>query len=614
MLKSTGSTKQASNGTFPLDSSSPAWIRDVSRFFSVRSQFIISGNINDLVLIPSANQSIPISLHEAIWSLLEVSGFDYVLAYDPFDDFKIIDSNDEKKKVIKSIANLTFDGVGRASGSSQKLIEVMRAVSVNRDHRGAIIVEHAARLGDDDARNVFGAALKLSRSAVQIPSRDGRAVYAPIFWIVDEINDLPTWLTAKNERIRHQIIPKPDLETRLKASQVLVQMLNGYQDESATGQKRSATELARATEGFTVDGLMSTVQLARDQGYPPSRIQDAVRLYKLGVTDNPWEREALRELIEGAAASIAAQVKGQDQAIHHVVDALIRSVQGLGSSSGPKAVLFFAGPTGVGKTELAKAITSLLFGDEKAYIRFDMSEFTQEHTEARLIGAPPGYVGHESGGELTNAIREKPFSVVLFDEIEKAHPRIFDKFLQILQDGRLTDSRGDTAFFTESILIFTSNLGIVAEDKFGTRTQVVHPGMDYQELDERIRLEIERYFAERLGRPEIYGRLRDNIIVFNFITESAAEQILDKMINNIIERFNSKLGIQVSVSSTAYEFIKRNCLSDLSSGGRGIGSKLEVVFLNPLARALFSSKRTPGGTITVSSISDVDSVFEATLA
>ena len=135
----------------------------------------------------------------------------------------------------------------------------------------------------------------------------------------------------------------------------------------------------------------------------------------------------------------------------------------------PRGVAFLAGPTGVGKTELAKSVTQLLFGDESAYIRFDMSEFSAEHSDQRLIGAPPGYVGYDAGGELTNAVREKPFSVVLFDEIEKAHPRILDKFLQILDDGVLTSGRGDRVYFSESIIIFTSNLGIYSTAADGTR-------------------------------------------------------------------------------------------------------------------------------------------------
>ncbi len=195
---------------------------------------------------------------------------------------------------------------------------------------------------------------------------------------------------------------------------------------------------------------------------------DAVRRYKVGVTEDPWQKVDHAK-IRGAVSFIGKRVKGQEHAVTHMLDIVKRAVTGVGRtrSGAPRGVAFLAGPTGVGKTELAKTITNLLFGDESAYIRFDMSEFSAEHADQRLIGAPPGYVGYDVGGELTNAIREKPFSVVLFDEIEKAHPRILDKFLQILDDGVLTSGRGERVYFSEALLIFTSNLGIFSLDECG---------------------------------------------------------------------------------------------------------------------------------------------------
>jgi ATP-dependent Clp protease ATP-binding subunit ClpA len=152
-----------------------------------------------------------------------------------------------------------------------------------------------------------------------------------------------------------------------------------------------------------------------------------------------------------------------------------------------ETALFLAGPTGVGKTELAKTLTSLLFGDESAYIRFDMSEFSAEHSDQRLIGAPPGYVGYDVGGELTNAIREKPFSVVLFDEIEKAHPRILDKFLQILDDGVLSSGRGERVYFSDAFLVFTSNLGIYRLDPHGERVPNVAAEDAFSTVESKVR-------------------------------------------------------------------------------------------------------------------------------
>jgi ATP-dependent Clp protease ATP-binding subunit ClpB len=257
------------------------------------------------------------------------------------------------------------------------------------------------------------------------------------------------------------------------------------------------------------------------------------------------------------------------------------------SGNRPRGVLFFAGPTGVGKTELAKTLTELIFGDERAYIRFDMSEFAEEHTGARLLGAPPGYIGYDAGGELTNAVREKPFSVVLFDEIEKAHPRILDKFLQILEDGRLTDGRGETAYFSEAILVFTSNLGIYVEDDHGRRIQNVSLDDPQDVVESRVRGAIQDYFKFRLSRPEILNRIGDNIVVFGFITPGVAAQIFAGMLRNVQARVRNEHKVELAIDEAVRARLQDLCTRDLSNGGRGIGNRLESLFVNPLSRALF---------------------------
>ena len=206
---------------------------------------------------------------------------------------------------------------------------------------------------------------------------------------------------------------------------------------------------------------------------------------------------------------------------------------------------------------------------------FRSSEFAEEHTSARLLGAPPGYVGFDAGGELTNAVRQKPFSVVLFDEIEKAHPRILDKFLQILEDGRLTDGRGDTAYFSETILVFTSNLGIFTEDQYGHRQQNVQPGDPYETVETKVRNAISDYFKFRLSRPELLNRIGDNIVVFNFIQAEVATQIFDGMLRNVARRLHEELRLQLSMPQTVRDELLLRCTRDLSNVGRGIGNALE---------------------------------------
>ena len=405
--------------------------------------------------------------------------------------------------------------------------------------------------------------------------------------------DLPSWLTLDSARVASLVIGQPDYQTRHQAAQLLADLFAGYAQATAQDKEKFALSFADMTDGLNLSAMHDIARIADRQEITLANVDDAVQCFKVGVAENPWKQTYLREKIASAQKFIEGRVRGQHRAITKTIDILMRSVMGLtgaqarGRGSRPRGVLFFAGPTGVGKTELAKTLTQLVFGDERAYIRFDMSEFAEEHAGARLLGAPPGYVGYDAGGELTNAVRAKPFSVILFDEIEKAHPRILDKFLQILEDGRLTDGRGQTTYFTESIIIFTSNLGIYVEDEAGRRVQNVHPTDAVEAVEERVKGAIQDYFKFRLSRPEILNRLGDNIVVFGFITPAIASQIMEGMLSNVIARVREEHRIDLVIPPAVRDKLLQECTRDMSNGGRGIGNRLESAFINPLSRALF---------------------------
>jgi ATP-dependent Clp protease ATP-binding subunit ClpA len=468
----------------------------------------------------------------------------------------------------------------------------------------AIILDFASRLvvrrdSLSNAENdLFTRALVLSHQAKSRPcGPERKPFFNSVLWIAEKEGDLPDWLTIGNPRIRVIPIAKPDAQIRSTLAAAMLRSLPDHKELSADDAAKAARTFVDNTEGLLLADMRAIVQLAAMEGVPTGSIADAVRRYKVGVTEDPWQRLD-KQKIQGADAFLHARVKGQNHATTHILDIIKRAITGVGSGkrgNRPRGAVFLAGPTGVGKTELAKTVTSLLFGDESAYIRFDMSEFSAEHADQRLLGAPPGYVGYDMGGELTNAVREKPFSVILFDEVEKAHPRILDKFLQILDDGVLTSGRGDRVYFSEALIIFTSNLGIYRTNETGGRELNVAPTEPFADIQRKVTGEIQRHFKEVLNRPELLNRIGENIIIFDFIREQTAKEIFDQMVAGIMTDIATQ-GYAFRIEDNAMVALRDICLRDLSHGGRGIRNQLEAHLLNPLARAVFDHTMQPGQT------------------
>ena len=609
----------------------PRWIDDIERLLPIRSQFILTGNIRDVFLTPSSAGSYLAPLLSCLWAFLERDGYQFVLIYDRTDGLKVHpQTNATQDRATQLLGIKLHDGVMPAN--LETLESIVRRAATLRDLRVAVVIDYASRLTtspqtpEANEYKFFAAMEKLSHVANPVIQKTDQAVqprplFNAVFWLLNRGQDIPSWFSLDSERIASISVVRPEYETRLSAAVVLAPQFSGGEIASAETLSEFSTHFAGGTDGMSLQAMVDISQLARTQSIGIHEVDDAVRSFKVGATENPWRKEYLKEKIRKAHDQMGARVKGQHQASVKTIDILMRSVMGLtgahtkSGANRPRGVLFFAGPTGVGKTELAKTLTEILFGDEKAYIRFDMSEFAEEHASARLLGAPPGYVGYEAGGELTNSVKQRPFSVILFDEIEKAHPRLLDKFLQILEDGRLTDGRGDTVYFSESVIVFTSNLGIFVEDENGERIQNVRPEDPYEEVERKVRTSIEDHFKFRLSRPEILNRIGDNIVVFNFIRADAAGQILGGMISNVVNRVKVEHKLTLTISSIAMEKITSWCLKDLSNGGRGVGNHLESVLVNPLSRALFQGEsRQEGSTVVVEDITEIDRVFSVRLS
>ena len=279
---------------------------------------------------------------------------------------------------------------------------------------------------------------------------------------------------------------------------------------------------------------------------------------------------------------LGKRVIGQKEPIREVSDAVRRSRAGIADPNRPTGSFLFLGPTGVGKTELAKALAEFLFDDERALTRIDMSEYGEKHSVSRLVGAPPGYVGYEEGGQLTEAVRRRPYSVVLLDEVEKAHPEVFDVLLQVLDDGRLTDGQGRTVDFRNAILILTSNLG---------SQYLVDQSMDFEKREELVMDVVRQHF-----KPEFLNRLDDSVM-FHPLDTNDLTHIVDLQLDSLQKRLADRR-LTLEVTQAAKDWLAINGF-DPAYGARPLRRLVQSAVGDPLAKEILSGAVRDGDTVLV---------------
>ena len=642
----------------------PKWHRELEIFSRIKPIVILEGNVLDRYVYPVDSAcgvpkgTIMSGLSAYLNTFLTDCGTDIVVEYDSIRGFRNIGRPSGEDTPLSRFAGISGANIQNGvidapfaaprNGIEGTAPAIIARALEQHESSVCVIMNFASRyitgpqhnpIEDVNAFTLLQqAGLSSTNYRKRITGPDGkisqenRDSLNSVFIIVNKLNDLPSWFFLDNPAVKVINISTPrreERETFIKGGnnfssffdrQIYNEEIGFYQQpENQHLLEELQNKFIGATDQFSFTDINSLRLLCKNEKLHLKELPSVVDLFKFGLKDNPWNAID-RTQVANAFEILQRRVKGQDLALKKTVDVIKRAVTGMASlqhssNSHPKGVLFFAGPTGTGKTELAKSMAELIFGDEKNFIRFDMSEFSQSHSDQRLLGAPPGYVGYEAGGQLTNAVRNNPFSIILFDEIEKAHPLILDKFLQILEDGRMTDGQGKTVYFSEAVIIFTSNLGISQEIQdpatgMVQRKQVVTPELDYEEVQQKVMEGIESYFKEKISRPEILNRIGENIVIFDFIRPQVAELILNSQIKKIISRVSEEKKIRIEISDKAREHLLEAAKGNLENGGRGIGNVVESHLINPLSRALFDLNVAENGTLKVVDIRDNGSIYE----
>lgn len=494
-------------------------------------------------------------------------------------EFQVIGATtlDEYKKHIEKDAALErrFQPVQVGEPNEEDALEILKGL---RDRYEAF---HKAKITDEALKAAVSLSSRyitdrfLPDKAIDVVDEAASKVRMQVFSTAPDVKALEERLkVVKNEK--EAAVTSQDFEKAAKLRDEEKTLVKDISDKKSAAKEESDQKLV-----VTEDDIAAVV--AQWTGIPVAKIAEE-------------ESETLLHLEK----ELHKRVVGQDDAVTAVAKAVRRARAGLKDPKRPIGSFLFLGPTGVGKTELARALASSLFGDESAMIRLDMSEYMEKHTVSRLVGAPPGYVGYEEGGQLTDAVRRKPYSVILLDEVEKAHADFFNILLQVLDDGRLTDSQGRTVDFRNTVIIMTSNLGAKALHKNSPELGFLAPkksessinqsnSIDFKEAKKSVMDAVKRHF-----RPEFLNRI-DEMIVFQPLTEEDLQQIVSILMSDVTKRLKER-ELQLEITAEAMQLLVKEG-SDFTMGARPLKRAIQRLIEDPVSDLILKGDATEGKTI-----------------
>jgi len=585
------------------------WLQNLVAAVDRREVIILHGNVRDRYIDPVHNETYEnlTDLIKSIWG----PKYQRIILYDPVGQERIFGELAPPKPSVDAIEPDPKPPSRIFASWEKKYLNSSESNTLATVFYLDKVVSYKKAYGSDEEDLI----LRLEKIIENISSNNRLIMVA----LRDTL--VPVEFYTNSQKTAVISIPMPDKEDRL-----------AYM-KHRLGDIQYIDLIADLTEGLYLRDLDIISKELKDKlGLNTTEIKQLINKYRIGEPQDYWGKLDIEKINDATSWFIdKGGIKGQDDAVGKVIDTLTMARAGLsgmssGTSSKPKGILFFAGPTGVGKTFLAKKLAEFLFGSQDAFIRFDMSEFKEEHALSKFIGSPPGYTGSERGGLLTNAVRERPFSVILFDEIEKAHPKILDLFLQILDEGRLTDSRGQTVFFTETVIIFTSNIGTRTNKRLhgqdapceekniidNIRAEMISDEERQVKIHNHFRTSVEQYFRNEISSPELLNRIGNNIVPFNYIDNSGIQEDiikshLTRIIQEFEERFKSKK-YRLQISDSVIPYIREKYGAKIAEfGGRSVTTAIEDEIMKPLSKELLRAEHDADANISFMVTSEFNS-------
>ena len=550
----------------------PKWQHDVNQYLNVERIICLMGNVYDKSISLDDERGY-CTVPEYLRDLLIKKGYleENIKYFDP----------------IAGSVNSTEDLTGIGRKNKERPIETL-ADTIAKDFTKkeapptVYIIPNASFFNVDNANispEENDAWVKL-RVAGQQNTNDSKIIF-----LFSSFADVPTSLTKGQYFIKTIDVSMPDQTQRTQFTSAIFSNFS----------KEDCTAVSDASDKLTLERMEAILKNSCRKTPNPSsqQVVKEIEAYFFGYNDNPWFNVP-KEKLDGLEDYLNERIKGQKEAIHQIVETVKSVCNGTAdklknSKYAPKAVFFFPGTTGVGKTEICKKIAEYILGDESNMITIYCNEYKEAHNPQRLIGAPPGYVGYDQGGQLTNAVREHPFSIVLFDEIEKANGVIWDYLMTVLSDGRLNDGRGQLCNFSNTLIVFTTNLGSAEASECDNN----------EEAKQIMRTVIEKYYKD-INRREVFGRIKRGIIPFNSITEETAVEIIKMQLDTFIKNY-SEDDTKLVLSDEIVRWITSECSSSNQYGGRDVSGAVQDCLVKGLSD-ITDHNNIKGATVYIDSL------------